>query len=234
MTLKEICIVGTPHIRLDQGSNTFKQSYEKYIEESSIIIEKIAQFSPDLITIEWDTRESLRLKKEFKQIINQQLPHLLNEHHFIAMPLAHRLGLSEVLPIDFNQMQTRKIRASFADEYLENADEKLYQYMNNAKNKHQLSKNQPTTLYEKLTEHKEGPIPLEQVFAIRSLADSPGIAFALEWSERNHIMATNIIKAALNHERTIVFTGMSHVRFLEFIIESTGLFKVIPSQDILK
>ncbi len=47
-------------------------------------------------------------------------------------------------------------------------------------------------------------------------------------------MATNIIKAALNHERTIVFTGMSHVRFLEFIIESTGLFKVIPSQDILK
>ena len=75
---------------------------------------------------------------------------------------------------------------------------------------------------------------LEQVFAIRSLADSPGIAFALEWSERNHIMATNIIKAALNHERTIVFTGMSHVRFLEFIIESTGLFKVIPSQDILK
>lgn len=234
MTLKEICIVGTPHIRLDQDSDTFEESYEKYIEEASIIIKKIAQYSPDLITIEWDTRDSLRLKKEFNQIINQQLPYQLNEHHFIAMPLAHQLGLSEVLPIDFNQMQTRKIRASFADEYLENADKKLYQYMNNAKNEHQLSKNQHTTLYEKLIEHNEGPIPLEQVFTIRSLADSPGIAFALEWSERNHIMATNIIKAALNHERTIVFTGMSHVRFLEFIIESTGLFKIIPSQDILK
>ena len=181
---------------------TVTVDFYKQFEELSNKLDDLIKENKNINTTHKNEIKKLKqdLKKEFKQIIDQQLPNLLNEHHFIAMPLAHRLGLSEVLPIDFNQMQTRKIRASFADEYLENADEKLYQYMNNAKNEHQLSKNQPTTLYEKLTEHKEGPIPLEQVFAIRSLADSPGIAFALEWSERNHIMATNIIKAALNHE----------------------------------
>lgn len=42
------------------------------------------------------------------------------------------------------------------------------------------------------------------------------------------------MKNALNHDRTVVFTGMSHVRILKFMIESTGLFKVVPSINILK
>ncbi|WP_239774851.1 DUF5694 domain-containing protein [Mammaliicoccus sp. N-M50] len=234
MAQKEICIIGTPHIRLDQSNQYFLETYQRYLEDAKVILNKLQQYNPDLIAIEWDIKNKNQLDKDFNQLSRKHLPLQLNEHHFLAIPLALKLNLPTVIPIDNNQMQTRKIRASFADEYLENDNPILYQHLNEAKQSHQNKKGQDLSLYEQLTEYQDTVIPLEQVFAIRSLADSPGIAFSLEWLERNQFMANNIMKNALNHDRTVVFTGMSHVRILKFMIESTGLFKVVPSINILK
>ncbi|MFT2140142.1 DUF5694 domain-containing protein [Mammaliicoccus sciuri] len=234
MAQKEICIIGTPHIRLDQSNQYFLETYQRYLEDAKVILNKLQQYNPDLIAIEWDIKNKNQLDKDFNQLSRKHLPLQLNEHHFLAIPLALKLNLPTVIPIDNNQMQTRKIRAAFADEYLENDNPILYQHLNEAKQSHQNKKGQDLSLYEQLTEYQDTVIPLEQVFAIRSLADSPGIAFSLEWLERNQFMANNIMKNALNHDRTVVFTGMSHVRILKFMIESTGLFKVVPSIDILK
>ena len=234
MTQKEICIIGTPHIRLDQSNQYFLETYQRYLEDATVILNKLQQYNPDLIAIEWDIKNKNQLDKDFNQLSHKHLPLQLNEHHFLAIPLALKLNLPTVIPIDNNQMQTRKIRAAFADEYLENDTPILYQHLNEAKQSHQNKKGQDLSLYEQLTEYQDSVIPLEQVFAIRSLADSPGIAFSLEWLERNQFMANHIMKNALNHDRTVVFTGMSHVRILKFMIESTGLFKVVPSIDILK
>ncbi|MFY2153173.1 DUF5694 domain-containing protein [Mammaliicoccus sciuri] len=234
MAQKEICIIGTPHIRLDQSNQYFLETYQRYLEDAKVILNKLQQYNPDLIAIEWDIKNKNQLDKDFNQLSRKHLPLQLNEHHFLAIPLALKLNLPTVIPIDNNQMQTRKIRAAFADEYLENDNTLLYQHLNDAKQSHQNKKGQDLSLYEQLTEYQDSVIPLEQVFAIRSLADSPGIAFSLEWLERNQFMANHIMKNALNHDRTVVFTGMSHVRILKFMIESTGLFKVVPSIDILK
>lgn len=234
MAQKEICIIGTPHIRLDQSNQYFLETYQRYLEDAKVILNKLQQYNPDLIAIEWDIKNKNQLDKDFNQLSRKHLPLQLNEHHFLAIPLALKLNLPTVIPIDNNQMQTRKIRAAFADEYLENDNPILYQHLNEAKQSHQNKKGQDLSLYEQLTEYQDTVIPLEQVFAIRSLADSPGIAFSLEWLERNQFMANNIMKNALNHDRTVVFTGMSHVRILKFMIESTGLFKVVPSINILK
>lgn len=234
MAQKEICIIGTPHIRLDQSNQYFLETYQRYLEDATVILNKLEQYNPDLIAIEWDIKNKNQLDKDFNQLSRKHLPLQLNEHHFLAIPLALKLNLPTVIPIDNNQMQTRKIRAAFADEYLENDNPILYQHLNEAKQSHQNKKGQDLSLYEQLTEYQDSVIPLEQVFAIRSLADSPGIAFSLEWLERNQFMANHIMKNALNHDRTVVFTGMSHVRILKFMIESTGLFKVVPSIDILK
>lgn len=234
MTQKEICIIGTPHIRLDQSNQYFLETYQRYLEDATVILNKLQQYNPDLIAIEWDIKNKNQLDKDFNQLSRKHLPLQLNEHHFLAIPLALKLNLPTVIPIDNNQMQTRKIRAAFADEYLENDTPILYQHLNEAKQSHQNKKGQDLSLYEQLTEYQDSVIPLEQVFAIRSLADSPGIAFSLKWLERNQFMANHIMKNALNHDRTVVFTGMSHVRILKFMIESTGLFKVVPSIDILK
>ncbi|MCJ1782030.1 DUF5694 domain-containing protein [Mammaliicoccus sciuri] len=234
MAQKEICIIGTPHIRLDQSNQYFLETYQRYLEDAKVILNKLQQYNPDLIAIEWDIKNKNQLDKDFNQLSRKHLPLQLNEHHFLAIPLALKLNLPTVIPIDNNQMQTRKIRAAFADEYLENDNTLLYQHLNEAKQSHQNKKGQDLSLYEQLTEYQDSVIPLEQVFAIRSLADSPGIAFSLEWLERNQFMANHIMKNALNHDRTVVFTGMSHVRILKFMIESTGLFKVVPSIDILK
>lgn len=234
MAQKEICIIGTPHIRLDQSNQYFLETYQRYLEDAKVILNKLQQYNPDLIAIEWDIKNKNQLDKDFNQLSRKHLPLQLNEHHFLAIPLALKLNLPTVIPIDNNQMQTRKIRAAFADEYLENDNPLLYQHLNEAKQSHQNKKGQDLSLYEQLTEYQDTVIPLEQVFAIRSLADSPGIAFSLEWLERNQFMANNIMKNALNHDRTVVFTGMSHVRILKFMIESTGLFKVVPSINILK
>ena len=234
MAQKEICIIGTPHIRLDQSNQYFLETYQRYLEDAKVILNKLQQYNPDLIAIEWDIKNKNQLDKDFNQLSRKHLPLQLNEHHFLAIPLALKLNLPTVIPIDNNQMQTRKIRAAFADEYLENDNPILYQHLNEAKQSHQNKKGQDLSLYEQLTEYQDTVIPLEQVFAIRSLADSPGIAFSLEWLERNQFMANHIMKNALNHDRTVVFTGMSHVRILKFMIESTGLFKVVPSIDILK
>ncbi|MCD8836395.1 DUF5694 domain-containing protein [Mammaliicoccus sciuri] len=234
MAQKEICIIGTPHIRLDQSNQYFLETYQRYLEDAKVILNKLQQYNPDLIAIEWDIKNKNQLDKDFNQLSRKHLPLQLNEHHFLAIPLALKLNLPTVIPIDNNQMQTRKIRAAFADEYLENDNPILYQHLNEAKQSHQNKKGQDLSLYEQLTEYQDTVIPLEQVFAIRSLADSPGIAFSLEWLERNQFMANNIMKNALNHDKTVVFTGMSHVRILKFMIESIGLFKVVPSIDILK
>ncbi|MCJ1778774.1 DUF5694 domain-containing protein [Mammaliicoccus sciuri] len=234
MAQKEICIIGTPHILLDQSNQYFLETYQRYLEDAHVILNKLQQYNPDLIAIEWDIKNKNQLRKDFDQLSRKHLPLQLNEHHFLAIPLALKLNLPTVIPIDNNQMQTRKIRATFADEYLENDNPILYQHLNEAKQSHQNKKGQDLSLYEQLTEYHDKVIPLEQVFAIRSLADSPGIAFSLEWFERNQFMANHIMKNALNHDRTVVFTGMSHVRILKFMIESTGLFKVVPSIDILK
>ncbi|MDO0950484.1 DUF5694 domain-containing protein [Mammaliicoccus sciuri] len=234
MAQREICIIGTPHIRLDQSNQYFLESYQRYIEDANVILNKLQQYNPDLIAIEWDIKNKGQLLKDFNQLSRKHLPLQLNEHHFLAIPLALKLKLPTILPIDNNQMHTRKIRAAFADEYLENDNPILYQHLNEAKQSHQNKKGQDLSLYEQLTEYQDTVIPLEQVFAIRSLADSPGIAFSLEWLERNQFMTNHIMKNALNHDRTVVFTGMSHVRILKFMIESTGLFKVVPSIDILK
>lgn len=234
MAQREICIIGTPHIRLDQSNQYFLESYQRYIEDANVILNKLQQYNPDLIAIEWDIKNKGQLLKDFNQLSRKHLPLQLNEHHFLAIPLVLKLKLPTILPIDNNQMQTRKIRAAFADEYLENDNPILYQHLNEAKQSHQNKKGQDLSLYEQLTEYQDTVIPLEQVFAIRSLADSPGIAFSLEWLERNQFMTNHIMKNALNHDRTVVFTGMSHVRILKFMIGSTGLFKVVPSIDILK
>ncbi|MCJ0941155.1 DUF5694 domain-containing protein [Mammaliicoccus sciuri] len=234
MAQKEICIIGTPHIRLDQSNQYFLETYQRYLEDAKVILNKLQQYNPDLIAIEWDIKNKNQLDKDFNQLSRKHLPLQLNEHHFLAIPLALKLNLPTVIPIDNNQMQTRKIRAAFADEYIENDNPILYQHLNEAKQSHQNKKGQDLSLYEQLTEYQDTVIPLEQVFAIRSLADSPGIAFSLEWLERNQFMANNIMKNALNHDKTVVFTGMSHVRILKFMIESIGLFKVVPSIDILK
>ncbi|RIO17230.1 hypothetical protein BUZ88_08025 [Mammaliicoccus sciuri] len=234
MSQKEICIIGTPHIRLDQSNQYFLETYQRYLEDAKVILNKLQQYNPDLIAIEWDIKNKNQLDKDFNQLSRKHLPLQLNEHHFLAIPLALKLNLPTVIPIDNNQMQTRKIRAAFADEYLENDNPILYQHLNEAKQSHQNKKGQDLSLYEQLTEYQDSVIPLEQVFAIRSLADSPGIAFSLEWLERNQFMANHIMKNALNHDRTVVFTGMSHVRILKFMIESTDLFKVVPSINILK
>lgn len=234
MAQKEICIIGTPHIRLDQSNQYFLETYQRYLEDATVILNKLQQYNPDLIAIEWDIKNKNQLDKDFNQLSRKHLPLQLNEHHFLAIPLALKLNLPTVIPIDNNQMQTRKIRAAFADEYLENDNPILYQHLNEAKQSHQNKKGQDLSLYEQLTEYQDSVIPLEQVFAIRSLADSPSIAFSLEWLERNQFMANHIMKNALNHDRTVVFTGMSHVRILKFMLESTGLFKVVPSIDILK
>lgn len=234
MAQREICIIGTPHIRLDQSNQYFLESYQRYIEDANVILNKLQQYNPDLIAIEWDIKNKGQLLKDFNLLSRKQLPLQLNEHHFLAIPLALKLKLPTVIPIDNNQMQIRKIRAAFADEYLENDNPIIYQLLNEAKQSHQNKKAQDLSLYEQLTEYHDTVIPLEQVFAIRSLADSPGIAFSLEWSERNQFMGNHIMKNALNHDRTVVFTGMSHVRILKFMIESTGLFKVVPSINILK
>ncbi|MCE4979388.1 DUF5694 domain-containing protein [Mammaliicoccus sciuri] len=234
MAQKEICIIGTPHIRLDQSNQYFLETYQRYLEDATVILNKLEQYNPDLIAIEWDIKNKNQLDKDFNQLSRKHLPLQLNEHHFLAIPLALKLNLPTVIPIDNNQMQTRKIRAAFADEYLENDNPILYQHLNEAKQSHQNKKGQDLSLYEQLTEYQDSVIPLEQVFAIRSLADSPSIAFSLEWLERNQFMANHIMKNALNHDRTVVFTGMSHVRILKFMLESTGLFKVVPSIDILK
>ncbi|MCJ0965599.1 DUF5694 domain-containing protein [Mammaliicoccus sciuri] len=234
MAQKEICIIGTPHIRLDQSNQYFLETYQRYLEDAKVILNKLQQYNPDLIAIEWDIKNKNQLDKDFNQLSRKHLPLQLNEHHFLAIPLALKLNLPTVIPIDNNQMQTRKIRAAFADEYLENDNPILYQHLNEAKQSHQNKKGQDLSLYEQLTEYQDTVIPLEQVFAIRSLADSPGIAFSLEWLERNQFMANNIMKNALNHDKRVVFTGMSHVRILKFMIESIGLFKVVPSIDILK
>lgn len=234
MAQKEICIIGTPHIRLDQSNQYFLETYQRYLEDANVILNKLQQYNPDLIAIEWDIKNKNQLDKDFNQLSRKHLPLQLNEHHFLAIPLALKLNLPTVIPIDNNQMQTRKIRAAFADEYLENDNPILYQHLNEAKQSHQNKKGQDLSLYEQLTEYQDSVIPLEQVFAIRSLADSPSIAFSLEWLERNQFMANHIMKNALNHDRTVVFTGMSHVRILKFMLESTGLFKVVPSIDILK
>lgn len=234
MAQKEICIIGTPHIRLDQSNQYFLETYQRYLEDATVILNKLEQYNPDLIAIEWDIKNKNQLDKDFNQLSRKHLPLQLNEHHFLAIPLALKLNLPTVIPIDNNQMQTRKIRAAFADEYLENDNPILYQHLNEAKQSHQNKKGQDLSSYEQLTEYQDSVIPLEQVFAIRSLADSPSIAFSLEWLERNQFMANHIMKNALNHDRTVVFTGMSHVRILKFMLESTGLFKVVPSIDILK
>lgn len=234
MSQKEICIIGTPHIRLDQSNQYFLETYQRYLEDAKVILNKLQQYNPDLIAIEWDIKNKNQLDKDFNQLSRKHLPLQLNEHHFLAIPLALKLNLPTVIPIDNNQMQTRKIRAAFADEYLENDNPILYQHLNEAKQSHQNKKGQDLSLYEQLTEYQDSVIPLEQVFAIRSLADSPGIAFSLEWLERNQFMANHIMKNALNHDRTVVFTGMSHVRILKFMIESTDLFKVVPSINILE
>ncbi len=234
MAQKEICIIGTPHIRLDQSNQYFLETYQRYLEDATVILNKLEQYNPDLIAIEWDIKNKNQLDKDFNQLSRKHLPLQLNEHHFLAIPLALKLNLPTVIPIDNNQMQTRKIRAAFADEYLENDNPILYQHLNEAKQSHQNKKGQDLSLYEQLTEYQDSVIPLEQVFAIRSLADSPSIAFSLEWLERNQFMANHIMKNALNHDRTVVFTGMSHVRILKFMLKSTGLFKVVPSIDILK
>ncbi len=119
MAQKEICIIGTPHIRLDQSNQYFLETYQRYLEDAKVILNKLQQYNPDLIAIEWDIKNKNQLDKDFNQLSRKHLPLQLNEHHFLAIPLALKLNLPTVIPIDNNQMQTRKIRAAFADEYLE-------------------------------------------------------------------------------------------------------------------
>ncbi|UTI85561.1 hypothetical protein NIT60_02445 [Mammaliicoccus sciuri] len=74
MAQREICIIGTPHIRLDQSNQYFLESYQRYIEDANVILNKLQQYNPDLIAIEWDIKNKGQLLKDFNLLSRKQLP----------------------------------------------------------------------------------------------------------------------------------------------------------------
>lgn len=82
MAQKEICIIGTPHIRLDQSNQYFLETYQRYLEDANVILNKLQQYNPDLIAIEWDIKNKNQLDKDFNQLSGKHLPLQLNENHF--------------------------------------------------------------------------------------------------------------------------------------------------------
>ncbi|MBJ6164693.1 DUF5694 domain-containing protein, partial [Staphylococcus aureus] len=128
--------------------------------------------------------------------------------------------------IDQNYKEKRKKLQKCAEKILEYSDIELYQYIQKMKTTHQELKNKTKSILNTTLNQTKSAIPLEKYLYSLMQAEDVGLELANHWSHRNYIMAINIIEATKKYNTAMVFIGKSHSRYLKYILESTGLFKV--------
>lgn len=221
--MNTIYIVNLPHIRGTAEELAQHQTLDFYYKEGLAVSNYLNQFHPEVLFIELDKSDEQPFVENLEE---NKPPSYFTEFHFTAIPLALLRNINIHL-IDDNDKEQRKMLQNKAEKLLQKNKPDIYEQMTHFKIQHNQKKNKDESMLSSLLNQSTEAIPLEKYFYTLMQAEDIGLQFINHWSQRNYKMATNTIEKAKNYKCSMLFVGKSHSRYLKFIFESTGLFKVV-------
>ncbi len=256
---KEVLLIGTFHFH-NPGADvaqvkTFDVMSPQSQKELETITEKIKQFHPDKVFVEWgyegqrslDTLYNLYHKGKYPDYVAQKYPknafYSQNEIFQLAFKAAHKTNLSRVHAIDYNHtsfpydslMQSAEKAKQFALKKRIEDEIKHYETTTNADQ-------QKLTLTQLLLKHNEPAyrdwdlgLYIEVFNQAGDKDNFVGAYLVSEWYRRNLYMYSLVQKLTESKDqRVMVLLGASHAALFKKFIELDSNFKVVELKDVLK
>lgn len=227
---------------LDKGSLSLKQRRE-------LIGYFLAAYEFDSALLQWsylsheDRAQAEALPADIRRSLDRALAQT-SEMPWLALPLARRLGLQQIYPIDSQYDGVRTL--SFPSESIEElfSDPMLYREGRDPDEesrverveKHSLASGDLLPLFLHLNSHEGQLRDVKQwnrLFGLRHSSGLDRFRYAM-WEVRNLLAATNIIDAAASGmpERLLVIVGASHKSYLDRILATQLSVRLVHLSEL--
>lgn len=258
-TKKKVLLVGTFHFN-NPGADvvkvkTFDVMSAKSQQELDLITDKIKNYNPDKIFVEWehddqaglDSLYDLYVRNKYSDYVNKKFPksnfYKQNEIFQLAFKAARKLGLKKVHAIDYpnNDFPYDSLMAGINDakqtELKMNIDKALKEYTATANA--DIQKMSLTQLLLKMNQTKARRDDLGTYiseFNRGGAADNfVGAYLVSEWYKRNLYMYALLQKITESKDKKImVLLGASHVAMFKEFIALDKNFEAVELEEVLK
>ncbi|KLT70098.1 DUF5694 domain-containing protein [Flavobacterium sp. ABG] len=244
---KQILLIGTFHFEnpgLDVAKiKTFDVMSEKSQKELENITNKIKEFGPDKIFVEWGYQKQDKLDKFYALNTDSLLHKKADERVQLALRAAKKLGHKKLFAIDYNQTRfpydslTKGMKEANQLDLLKSNDEdmKLFEQSQNEKMK-------KYNLTELLIDYNSNQSNKENVEWYLGTANRAGKndnfvgAFLVsEWYKRNLYMYSLIQKLTESKDdKIMVLLGAGHTAMIREFIKYDPNFEIVELATILK
>ncbi|RTZ03966.1 DUF5694 domain-containing protein [Flavobacterium sp. GSP6] len=244
---KQILLIGTFHFEnpgLDIAKvNTFNVMTPKSQKELEGITDKIKNFGPDKIFIEWNYEKQEKLDIFYSKNVDSLLSKDADERVQLAFRSAKKLGHKKLFAIDYNQ-------AGFPYDSLVKGMQEANQFDLIKKNKeamadYERSQNQKIAKYSltellidlntKESNTKDLNWYLETANKAGKKDNFVGAYLVSEWYRRNLYIYSLIQKITENRdEKIMILLGASHTAMLREFIKYDSNFEIVELKDVLK
>jgi len=257
----EVLILGTFHFK-DAGLDSYKPEYDvditssKRQHELNLILEKLRQFKPDAVGLEFKPNKQKAMDEKFQKYLNGQFQLPANEIYQIGFRLAAQLEHPKVFGVDakaryyselsgLNQEEYQEIEREYVHRLREYDPDikqwypiyrKIYRYQDKLKVdlpliKYFLFLNDPKNI-----ERSHGIYLVDSFkLGLNKKEDYFGADMKTAWYNRNLRILQNIYRiiSETNAKRVFVLVGAGHLPILAHAVQSSPELKWIDVRSVL-
>ena len=211
-------------------------------EEVAEVVEKLKNFRPDKIFVEYPTQLQSRLDSSFASYLAGKKELTASETHQLGFRLAKQLNHTKLYAID--ERGTQFPMDSLVKVLMENKQFGMLQYLKQSIDSIQNDFNarlKTQTIRQILI---EGNNPIAKAFQVGSyyeflkagdLNNHVGSYLTSEWWRRNMMIYGNLQKTLSGtEERVLVIFGSGHTALLEEMMKFNGQIEIVPVEQVLR
>ncbi|MEO7977906.1 DUF5694 domain-containing protein [Flavobacterium sp.] len=244
---KQILIIGAFHFEnpgLDVAKvNTFNVMTDKSQKELENITDKIKNFGPDKIFIEWNYEKQNNLDKFYAKNTDSLLHKDADEIVQLALRSAKKLGHKKLYGIDYNKADfpydslTKGMKEANQLDLLKNNEETMAYYSNSFNEK--IKKQSLTELLVDYNSKKSSEDNVQWYLRTANKAGKTdnfvGAYLVSEWYRRNLYMYSLIQKLTESKDdKVMVLLGAGHTAMMREFIKYDPNFEIVELATILK
>lgn len=244
---KEILIIGTFHFanpKLDIAKkNSFAILDYKTQNELTEIAQKIKEFNPTKIFVEWPYKQQTELDSVYHLYKKGLLPpDIKDEIHQLAFRTGKLLQLNKIDAIDYNDTDFPfdKVMISLKKNNQKELENHIMGFIKqietdfNSKLKESISLKEMIYYHNTKEFRKTGNQVYDKILETGNHTDFIGAYLTSEWNRRNLYMWSLIKKKTTNKdERVMLLLGASHIANIKNLIDDTADWKSVELIDVV-
>lgn len=244
---KQILLLGTFHFEnpgLDIAkTNTFNVMTSKSQKELENITDKIKQFGPDKIFVEWNYQKQSKLDKFYSKNTDSLFRNDADEIVQVALRSAKKLGHKKLYAIDYNNTDfpydslVKGMTAANQFDLIKRNEETMKYYETDQNKK--IAKYSLTQLLLDINTHKSNEENvgwyLETAIKGGKIDNFVGAYLVSEWYRRNLYMYALIQKLTESKDdKIMVLLGAGHTAMIREFVEHNPEYEIVELATVLK